>query len=148
MSGNSGPSELLLRANLLAERIAEGYTKSALATYARETWGANGRDFERIFNKACKLIIESVSADRDYLIARQIAIRHTLVQRAISRGKYQYALAILDSEAKLYGLFDEGKTRALHLLDETLKASESGFSITPEKIRQIREQIYGIYSSE
>lgn len=140
--------EVLIRANLLAERIAEGYTKSALAAYARENWNVDSREFNRIyFPKACRLIIESVAADREYLIARQIAIRHTLIQRAISRGKYLWALAALDSEAKLYGLFDEGKVKALHLLDEAIKEAESGFSITPEKIRQIREQVYGIYDN-
>jgi hypothetical protein len=65
----------------------------------------------RYVNKAQSLIALSVKGDRDRHVGRHIAQRRHLFAKAVQQGDVRAALAILDSEAKLCGLFpDHGST--------------------------------------
>jgi hypothetical protein len=59
----------------------------------------------RYMARADKLIAESCRASRKKLLRRHLAQRRNLFAKAVSQGDIRVALATLDSEAKLQGLF-------------------------------------------
>ena len=63
--------------------------------------------------KADRLLIESLRNDRGRkkLLRRHLAQRRNLYAKAVSQGDIRAALACLDSEAKLAGLFDDELNR-------------------------------------
>jgi hypothetical protein len=72
----------------------------------------------RYIGMADKLIAESCRAHRKKLLRRHLAQRRNLFAKAVSQGDVRAALACLDSEAKLTGLFDDEVTR---LIDQMQK---------------------------
>jgi hypothetical protein len=87
----------------------------------------------RYIARANRLIAESCRASRKKLLRRHLAQRRNLYAKAVSQGDVRAALACLDSEAKLTGLFDAELNRLVEQLAreiEQLKASY-GHSSTP-----------------
>jgi hypothetical protein len=70
---------------------------------------------------ADKLIAESCRASRRTLTRRHLARRRNIAAKALSAGDYRAALAALDSEAKLQGLFPSADGP---LLDELRRLRE------------------------
>ncbi len=64
----------------------------------------------RYIGRADKLLAESCRASRKKLFRRHLAQRRNLYAKAVSQGDVRAALATLDSEAKLLGLFAPTKT--------------------------------------
>jgi hypothetical protein len=60
----------------------------------------------RYIARADKLIAESCRASWKKLLRRHLAQRRNLFAKAVAQGDVRAALAVLDSEAKLTGLFD------------------------------------------
>lgn len=88
----------------------------------------------RYVAKANDLIGESCRARRKQLLRRHLARRRNLYAKAVSQGDIRAALACLDSEAKLLGLFDDEVTRLIDQLQkdiETLKASHDPSNTPP-----------------
>jgi hypothetical protein len=61
----------------------------------------------RLVVRANDLIAKAAEGDREHLLAQHLAKRRRLYERAVQRGDVRAALAVLDSEANLLGLFPE-----------------------------------------
>lgn len=72
----------------------------------------------RYIGRADKLITESCRASRKRLLRRHLAQRRNLFAKAVNQGDIRAALACLDSEAKLTGLFDD---EVMRLIDQLQK---------------------------
>jgi hypothetical protein len=83
----------------------------------------------RYMARADKLISESCRASRKKLLRRHLAQRRNLFAKSVSQGDMRAALACLDSEAKLCGLFDDEINRMLEQLQKEIaeiKAATNG----------------------
>jgi len=88
----------------------------------------------RYVSKANALIDESCRARRKKLLRRHLAQRRNLYAKAVSQGDIRAALACLDSEAKLTGLFEDEVTRQLDQLHKQiaeLKVQHGNSNHTP-----------------
>lgn len=77
--------------------------------------------------RAEKMIFESSRAQRQKLLRRHLAQRRNLYAKAVSQGDIRAALACLDSEAKLKGLFEHELNRIIAQMQrdiEDLKAKQ------------------------
>ena len=101
--------------------------------YAKEKgWNVSLRQLARYIRKADELLVERNERSRRRLIARHIAQREGIAARSINSADWRAALAALDSNAKLQGLFIDPRD-----LKELAKlAAEQG-----EQIRQMKERI-------
>lgn len=75
----------------------------------------------RYIGMADKLIAESCRAHRKKLLRRHLAQRRNLFAKAVSQGDIRAALACLDSEAKLTGLFDDELNRMVEKLAKEIE---------------------------
>jgi hypothetical protein len=83
----------------------------------------------RYLSKADRAIAESCRASRKILLRRHLAQRRSLFAKAVSQGDVRTALACLDSEAKLRGLFELDFARQLEEMQkqlEEIKANGTG----------------------
>ena len=74
----------------------------------------------RYIARADRMIAESCRAHRKKLLRRHLAQRRNLYAKAVSQGDIRAALACLDSEAKLTGLFEDEVTRAIDRLQKQI----------------------------
>jgi hypothetical protein len=72
----------------------------------------------RYVAKVDRLIAESCRASRKKLFRRHLAKRRNLYAKAVSQGDVRAALAVLDSEAKLFGLFEFDLIRRIEALEK------------------------------
>ena len=72
---------------------------------AEKEWGLADRQICTYIQRADKLLVERQDKSRKKIIARHLAQRQALYARAINAADYRTALAVLDSEAKMRGLF-------------------------------------------
>jgi hypothetical protein len=86
----------------------------------------------RYIAAADKLIAESCRASRKKLLRRHLAQRRNLYAKALAQGDVRAALACLDSEAKLTGLFEDELTRTIDQLQRQIAELRHGDS-NPEK---------------
>ena len=89
----------------------------------------------RYLAKAEQLIAASSRASRNKLVRRHLAQRRSLYAKAVSAGDYRAALAALESEAKLQGLFDI-PARAAKL--EPIKTPEDALRVIASAIADLR----------
>ncbi len=66
----------------------------------------------RYLQKAQKLIASTGEGDRAELLRAHVAKRRNLYAKAVSQGDIRAALSVLDSEARLLGLFPGDETKA------------------------------------
>lgn len=79
-----------------------------IVQYASEKgWGVSERMIRKYIAKADAVLVERMEKNSEPVIARHIAQRQTLYARAVNAADYRTALAIIDSEAKLRGLFPD-----------------------------------------
>jgi len=103
--------------------------------YAKEKAGEAGSPWElpadakplsdvtlwRYISRADKLIVESCRSSRKKLLRRHLAQRRNLYAKAVSQGDIRAALACLDSEAKMIGLFDDEIVQQIETLRKQLE---------------------------
>jgi hypothetical protein len=78
--------------------------------YASENgWGVSERQLRTYLARADELLVERQDRSRKKVIARHLAQRQALFARAVNAADYRTALAILDSDAKLRGLFPDSR---------------------------------------
>jgi hypothetical protein len=96
--------QLRLEGRLFHEIVRYGSAKG---------WGVSERQIQKYIKKSDDLLVERLDKKRKPLLARHIAQRQSLYALALSvaanSSDCRAALAILDSEAKLRGLFPDTK---------------------------------------
>lgn len=105
----------------LARRIAEvlrirldGAQFHDVVQFAAEKgWGVNERQLRTYMSRADEQLVERQDKSRKKVVARHLAQRQALYARAVNAADYRTALAILDSDAKLRGLYPEKDVREL-----------------------------------
>lgn len=107
--------------------------------YASEKgWALTERQVRTYIAKADALLVERLDKKRKPVIARHLAQRQALLRKAIEKGEIRTALAILDSEAKLRGLFPEKELKALLAMlaeqDARLEGLENGPSASGSNV--------------
>ena len=78
----------------------------------------------RYVAKANDLIAASGRAHRKKLFRRHLAQRRNLYAKAVSQGDIRAALACLDSEAKLCGLFEDEIMRMIDRMEKDIAESK------------------------
>jgi hypothetical protein len=79
------------------------------ASAPERNWYVSDRQLWRYISAADKLVKERFDAKADHLLARHLLQRRPLYANAVGAGDFSTALLILDSEAKLEGLFPPTK---------------------------------------
>jgi hypothetical protein len=79
------------------------------ASAPERNWSVSDRQLWRYISAADKLVKERFDAKADHLLARHLLQRRPLYAHAVGAGDFSTALRILDSEAKLEGLFPPTK---------------------------------------
>jgi hypothetical protein len=72
-------------------------------------WGVSDTQLRRYIQRADELLVERQDRSRKKVIARHLAQRQVLFARAVNAADYRTALAVLDSDAKLRGLFPDSR---------------------------------------
>lgn len=76
-------------------------------------WNVSERQIRKYIARADELLVERLDKKRKPVIARHVAQRQALYARAVNAADLRTALAILDSECKLRGLFPETGVKEL-----------------------------------
>jgi len=74
---------------------------------AEKGWGIRERQLRTLIRRADELLVDRQDKSRRRTIARHLAQRQALYARAVNAADYRTALAILDSDARLRGLYPE-----------------------------------------
>ena len=80
---------------------------------AENNWDLKERQLREYIARADKLLVERQDKSRKKVVARHLAQRQALYARAVNAADYRTALAILDSDAKLRGLYPEKDIKEL-----------------------------------
>jgi hypothetical protein len=80
---------------------------------AEKGWNLQERQIRTYIRRADALLVERRDKSRTQVIARHLAQRQALYARAVNAADYRTALAILDSDAKLRGLYPEKDIKEL-----------------------------------
>lgn len=100
--------EAIRRVDEILKKRLDGAQYHDVAEHAEANgWGIKERQIREYIQKADKIIARRSDRNRRQIIARHIAQRQSLFTRAIKESDLRTALAILDSEAKLRGLFPD-----------------------------------------
>ena len=86
---------------------------------AEKKWSLCERQLRTYIRRADELLVERQDRSRRRVMARHLAQRQVLFARAVSGADYKTALSVLDSEAKLRGLYPEKDIRELVKLAAT-----------------------------
>jgi hypothetical protein len=82
-------------------------SRAQLLQFASKNWGKlSDRQIDTYIKKARELLVKDLADDRRALIAEHIASRNHIYQKALVEKRYQTCLNVLDSVAKLEGLFE------------------------------------------
>jgi hypothetical protein len=81
------------------------YAASTDEETGKEDWRIHARQLRNYVNRAYSLLNATVEKDRPKLFNRHLAQRRKLFAMACQTGDYSTALRVVDSEAKLLGLF-------------------------------------------
>lgn len=110
----SNNAELLARVEEVLVVRLDGAQFHDVRTYASEKgWGLTDRQIREYMHRADELLVERQDRSRKKTLARHHARRETLFARAVNAADYRTALAILDSDAKLRGLYPEKDVKEL-----------------------------------
>jgi hypothetical protein len=80
---------------------------------AEKGWNLKERQLREYMRRANELLVQRQDKSRRQVIARHLAQRQALFARAVNSADFRTALAILDSDAKLRGLFPEKELKEL-----------------------------------
>jgi hypothetical protein len=80
------------------------------AAAPEQAWGVSDTQLWRYVRAADALVQERFDAKAGHLLARHLLQRHTLYAHALGAGDFRTALAVLQDEAKLEGLYPAAKT--------------------------------------
>jgi len=112
------------------------------ANQPEQAWGVSDSQLKRYIQKSDELLRERTERGRGKITRIHLARRETLFARAVQLADIRTALAVLDSDAKLRGLYDEpGKLRqqALDLLTRIAQledAARAGSTPDPEPLER------------
>jgi hypothetical protein len=99
------------------------------AAAPEQAWGVSDTQLWRYVAAADRLVKERFDARAEHLLARHLLQRRLLYAHALGAGDFSTALRILDSEAKLEGLFPaerhehtgkRGGMVQLHIVEEVI----------------------------
>jgi hypothetical protein len=79
------------------------------ASAPEQQWNVSDRQLWRYIQAADKLVKERFDAKAEHLLARHLLQRRTLYAHAMGAGDFRTALAVLQDEAKLEGLYPPQK---------------------------------------
>ena len=114
-------AEISKRVEELLRLKLDGAQFHDIVQYASEKgWGVVDRQLCEYMRRADDLLRERQEKSRSRLLAYHRAARRALYARSLQSADFRTALAVLDSEAKLTGLFDD--TKKLEHLAATLLA--------------------------
>jgi len=103
---------------------------------AEKEWGVNDRQLRNYIQRADELLVERQDKSRKKVVARHLAQRQSLYARAVNAADYRTALAILDSEAKLRGLYPTANVADLLKLavaqEERVRKLEAETNASPD----------------
>lgn len=85
-----------------------------------EPWNVSRRTMERYVQLANRWMVKYADRDREATIVRHVAQRRALFNNAVDTGDYRLALSVLDSEAKLLGLYPKNPSA---MTDEEIDAA-------------------------
>ena len=80
------------------------------ASEPEQNWNVSDRQLWRYIAAADKLVKERFDARAEHLLNRHLLQRRTLFAHAMGAGDFRAALAVLQDEAKLEGLYPPTKT--------------------------------------
>jgi hypothetical protein len=80
------------------------------ASAPEQNWGVSERQLWNYIAAADKLVKERFDARAEHLLHRHLLQRRTLYAHAMGAGDFRTALAVLQDEAKLEGLYPATKT--------------------------------------
>jgi len=104
----SDDSEVARRVEEVVRIILDGAQHWDVLQYASEKgWGVSERQVRTYIARAHEILVEQQEKDREKVIARHLSQRQALFARAVNAADLRTALSVLDSEAKLRGLFPE-----------------------------------------
>jgi hypothetical protein len=104
----SSKPEVLKRVEAVFKLRLGGAELHDIREYAgapEQQWNVSDTQLRRYISAADRLVKERFDARADHLLARHLLQRRTLFAQAVAAGDFRTALAVLDSEAKLEGLF-------------------------------------------
>lgn len=108
--------------------------------------GADGKplsesQIRRYLVAADQRIAAEIQPQREAVYNRHLALRRSLFEKALAQGNLRVALAILDSEAKLLGLFEDQLTRLVESI--SLRVAELRGRYEPGRTLEGAAQIGG-----
>jgi hypothetical protein len=149
----------------IRERIEEiihlrlvGAQQDHIRQYASDNgWGLSARQVEKYILRADRLPIAEQKMERKWMMGYHLARRDHLYGKAMDAGKLQTALNILNSDAKLRGLYPDKDTtrlrkmvkdqsRQIAELDDRLRDYQQHQSSPPEILQPAPEPIHLQYS--
>ena len=114
MGKKSDNAEVLKRVEEVLRVRLDGAQFHDIVQYGSEKgWGVTDRQLRKYVARADALLVERQDRSRKQVIARHLAQRMALYARAVNAADYRTALAILDSDAKLRGLYPEKELKEL-----------------------------------
>jgi hypothetical protein len=106
MAKESNKAETEQRVNDVYQCLVLRQSRSQILRFVAKKWGETpSRTVDYYIKKARDLLLQELSGDRKALLSEHIATRNQLFQKAYTEKRYQTALNVLDSTAKLQGLF-------------------------------------------
>lgn len=106
MTAKTTKAEAEQRVNQIYKLILVGTSRRAILQYASENWGKiSDRSVDSYIATARKLMIADLHDDRGLALAQEICTRKHLYTKAYQAKQWRTCLNILDSSAKLQGLF-------------------------------------------
>ena len=110
MAKQSDSAEVARRVEAVLRIRLDGAQHHDIVAYAEEQkWGVSDRQVRTYIRRADELLVERRDTNRRRLVARHVAQRESLFARAVNGADYRTALAIVDSLAKLQGLFTDAR---------------------------------------
>ena len=110
MAKQSDAAEVARRVEAVLRIRLDGAQHHDIVAYAEEQkWGVSDRQMRTYIRRADALLVERRDTNRRRLVARHCAQREALFARAVNGADYRTALAIVDSLAKLQGLFTDSR---------------------------------------
>lgn len=107
----STEAEVSQRVEAILRLRIDGAAFADLREFAGEQgWGVSDSMLRKYIEKANKLLKERTERSRSHTLRLHRARREALYARALQAADFRTALAVLDSDAKLIGLFPDGKT--------------------------------------
>jgi hypothetical protein len=108
----SSKTEVLKRVEKVFELRLGGAEYADIVQYAsapEQSWGVSGRQIWNYIAAADKLIKQRFDAKAEHLLARHLLQRRTLYAHSMGARDFRTALAVLQDEAKLEGLYPPQK---------------------------------------